>query len=172
MKAINSNEKSKKVWQFIIIFFALAVIPVAIIFLAYFTLPEGLTKAEQQMLMQVSEFEQSKKNLLKNMANIDTNLISMANAESSLSAQDLSTKVTYGILELKKDTSELTKLITNSYENYQKFVIKYIETKGKLDSEVPKLIKELKDCQDAAARYQSVGSSGNIPLPPGQINPH
>lgn len=119
MESLNSKEKSKKTWQFIFIFFALALLPVAAIFFSYFKMPEALQKDDQIKLEQYSNFDRNQKLLLQELNMIDSNFTLIANENSNLEPTSLFTKITNSNLEIAKiDSSDLIKTINKMVENH------------------------------------------------------
>lgn len=119
MESLNSKEKSKKTWQFIFIFFALAFLPVAAIFFSYFKLPSALSQDEKLKLMEYSEFDRNQKNLIKQLTLIDSNFNLLANENTNLDPTRLVTEITTTNIDIKKsDSSDLTQLLSRMVDDH------------------------------------------------------
>lgn len=122
MKPINSKERSKLFWQFFFIFIALGILPVAIIFYAYRTMPEMMSDAEQQKLVAYSNFEHSQKALSKNLSKIDSCIILLNNG-SNVDAQLLTQEISADITALSKSdsTGSISNLVSAIYKGYSDY---------------------------------------------------
>jgi len=119
MESLNSKEKSKKTWQFIFIFFALAMLPVAAIFFSYFKLPSALSQDEKLKLMEYSEFDRNQKNLMKQLTLIDSNFNLLANENTNLDPTRLVTEITTTNIDIKKsDSSAFTQLLSRMVDDH------------------------------------------------------
>ena len=118
MKPVNSKERSKLLWQFVFIFFALCILPIAIIFYTYWVTPGKIDDADQEKLMTYSAFEHHQKVMVKLLTEIDSN-IRLLNSGSNLDPDVLKNNVLTGINNLSSsDTTNLVKTISTGYTNY------------------------------------------------------
>ena len=118
MKPINSKERSKLFWQFFFIFVALCILPVAIIFYAYYETPIKMNDADQQRLASYSAFEHNQKVLAKQLADIDSN-IRLINNGSNADPDVTKNNILTGINNVKQiDTTKLIQTIAAGYTNY------------------------------------------------------
>lgn len=163
MKPINSKERTKQVWQFIFIFFALALVPVALIFFSYQKVPEKLSEVEQRKLMNYSNFERSQRALVKNLVEIDSNLSLLANESTNEIPEVLNTRIAKGLQTIEEaDTSRLMKMIVSGYNNHLKHVNLLVGARNEIKSSstgLENLKRQLKDCQDANQILKLRGAS-------------
>ncbi len=166
MKPINSKERSKQVWQFIFIFFALAIVPIALIFFSYHKVPEKLSDIEQRKLMNYSNFERSQKVLIKHLTEIDSNLNMLANESSNELPEVINMRIGKGLEDIKEaDTSRLVSMISSGYNNHLKHVNTLIKTRNELKntgSGTKELQQQLQDCKQTIQMLQMRSAS---PMP-------
>jgi hypothetical protein len=166
MKPINSKERTKQVWQFIFIFGALALVPVALIFFSYHKVPEKLSDIEQQKLANYSNFERSQKALVKHLAEIDSNLSMLANETSNEVPEVINTRVGKGLEELREtDTSKLMTMIASGYNNHLKHVNALIKARNELKNTgagTKELQEQLQECKQTV---QMLSLRGSTPMP-------
>lgn len=119
MKPINSKEKTKQLWQFVLIFFGLAVIPVALIFFSYYHVPEEISESQNKKLVEYSAFEHTQSMILKKLADVDSDINRYAEARTE-NARMLETKIANELIELgKADTSiRMVPLVTREYTQH------------------------------------------------------
>ena len=168
MKALNSKERSKKLWQFVIIFLGLALVPTALIFFSYYHVPEELSEMEGRKLASYSNFEHTQKKILDKMSEVDSNISLYASAKTENPVL-LDKKIADGLTDLARmDTSiKMVKLVSDGYANHYTHVRQLVETQTKLNDALAKL-------QDAEARLKSAQSMGSMmgaspmPMPPAQ----
>jgi len=166
MKPINSKERSKSLLQFVFIFFALAMVPVALIFFSYYKVPEEISQSEENKLVAYSNFEHTQKLILKKMVEVDSNINLYASATTE-NPKLLDKKIVDGLSDLSKmDTSiKMVKLVSDGYANHYTHVTKLVEAQEKLKDAMLKL-------QDADAKLKAaqanpmMGGMGAMPMPP------
>ncbi|MBS1643503.1 MAG: hypothetical protein JST36_00560 [Bacteroidetes bacterium] len=168
MKPINSKERSKALWQFVFIFFALAMIPVALIFFSYYKVPEEISEAESQKLVAYSNFEHTQKIILKKMAEVDSNINLLASASVENPVM-LKQKIADGISELSRmDTSiAIVPTIRASYEKHFTHVSQLVDAQAKLKDATLKLT-DMDAKLKAAQSNPMMGMGAPMPMPPGQ----
>lgn len=162
MKPLNSKERSKQLWQFVFIFFGLCIIPVSLIFFSYYTVPEKLSEAEQLKLKDYSDFERSRKLLVGQLSEIDSNISKLARHNSNSEAI-YRENIAKGITSLT-DTSTLIKLIANTYTAHFAHVEELVKGKDenvKLKEDLASAQSELQNCQrnNSAMQMQSYQNS-------------
>jgi len=166
MKPINSKERSKQVWQFIFIFFALAVVPLAIIFYSYYKVPEKLSDIEQRKLMNYSNFERSQKVLIRHLSEIDSNLNMLANETSNELPEVINMRIGKSLEDIKDaDTSRLVSMISSAYNNHLKHVNTLIKARNELKNtgtDTKEMQKQLEDCKQTIQMLQMRSAS---PMP-------
>jgi len=119
MKPINSKEKSKQLGQFVFIFFALAVVPVALIFYSYYKVPDKISETEQDKLIAYSNYEHSEKVIVQKMADVDSN-INLYASGTNQNPEILSKKIVDGLADLSKmDTSnKIIRLVSEGFTDH------------------------------------------------------
>jgi hypothetical protein len=157
MKPLNSKERTKQVWQFIFIFFMLAVAPTAIIFFSYYKVPLKMREEDQRRLLSFSSFEKNQKLLVKNISLIDSNLSILVNENSSDNAPEvLKANIAKSLLSLKDaDTGRLMTAVTATLNHHLVHVNKLLSTRNEMkesEEELKKANKELGDCKSAMNR--------------------
>ncbi|MBS1614708.1 MAG: hypothetical protein JST06_01165 [Bacteroidetes bacterium] len=167
MKALNSKERSKKLWQFVIIFLGLTLVPTALIFFSYYHVPEELSEMEGRKLASYSNFEHAQKRILDKMSEIDSNISLYATAKTENPVL-LDKKIADGLTDLASmDTSiKMVKLVSDGYAHHYTHVRQLVDAQSKLNDALAKL-------QDAESRLKSAQSAGMMgaapmPLPPAQ----
>lgn len=155
MKPINSKERTKQVWQFIFIFFFLAIVPVGLIFFAYYKIPEKLSDQEQQKLLKYSNFDRHQKDLIKNLNDIDSNINILVNENSSELPEVIKTRIAKSLEAIKDaDTGLLTSVIVKAYNDHLIHANKLLETE-KMAKDVDKLQKDLEECKKTIDQVRS-----------------
>ncbi len=94
MKALNEKEKSKKITQFALILFGLAIIPATLLVIAPTTetaIP--LTEMDYLKIEQYNKFNQNLPVVVSKIAEIDTSLNDLQNKNTSQDATLLSSKI-------------------------------------------------------------------------------
>ncbi len=167
MKPLNSKERSTKLWQFVLVFFGLAIVPTALIFFSYYHVPEELSEMEGRKLASYSNFEHTQKKILDKMADIDSNISLYASAKTENPVL-LDKKIADELADLSKmDTSiKMVSLVSQGYANHYTHVRQLVDAKNKLNDALAKL-------QDAETRLKAAQSAGMMgaspmPLPPAQ----
>lgn len=168
MKPLNSKERSKKLWQFVIVFLGLALVPTALIFFSYYHVPEELSEMEGRKLASYSNFEHAQKKILDKMSEVDSNISLYASAKTENPVL-LDKKIADGLADLERmDTSiEMVNRMSKGYANHYTHVRQLVEAQAKLNDALAKL-------QDAEARLKAAQASGAMlgaspmPLPPAQ----
>ncbi len=162
MKAINSKERSKQVWQFIFIFLGLAVVPVSLIFFSYYRIPEKLHDQEQRKLINYTNFERSQKVLVRQLDNIDSNLNLLVNESSNELPEVINTRIASSIENIKQtDTGRLVTLILNGYNNHLKHVNNLVRMRKEM-KDIKEIEQKLKDCTEACDQLRLRASN---PMP-------
>jgi cell division protein FtsI/penicillin-binding protein 2 len=167
MESLNSKEKSKKTWQFIFIFFALALLPVAAIFFSYFKMPEALQQDEKIKLEEYSNFMSRQNSLLKELTMIDSNFTLIANENTNLEPTVIFTKISNGNEEIKKiDSSDLVKVISKMIENHANHMHSLQKLRNDIGNYKEKndILKERASNLPAAASPSSNASLPSVPL--------
>lgn len=167
MKPINSKERSKQLWQFVFIFFGLAVIPVSLIFFSYYKVPEEISEAESRKLIDYSNFEHTQKVILQKMIEIDSNIGVYATATTE-NPKLLDRKILDGLSDLAKmDTSvKMVRLVKQGYEHHYDHVTQLVETLNK-NKEITMQLQETRDMLKAAQANPMMGMAP-MSLPPNQ----
>ncbi len=167
MKPINSKDKSKQLWQFVFIFFGLALIPVSLIFFSYYKVPEKISETELRKLVDHSNFEHSQKLILKRMEEVDSNINLYASATTE-NPRLLDKKIVDGLADLAEmDTSiKILRQVSDGYSKHYTHVTQLVDAQEKLKATLVKL-------QEAEDRLKSVQSNpmmgmGAMPMPPVQ----
>jgi hypothetical protein len=166
MKPINSKERSKKLWQFVFIFFGLAVVPVSLIFFSYYHVPEELSEMEGRKLVEYSNFQHNQKKVLQKLAEVDSNINLYASAKTENPVL-LDKKIADGLSDIEKlDTSDIVNRVRKGYESHYTHVRQLVEAQNKANDALTKL-------QDAEGKLKSAQSSGMMgvspmPMPPAQ----
>lgn len=165
MKPINSKERSKQLWQFVFIFFGLAVIPVSLIFFSYYKVPEEISEAESRKLIDYSKFEHTQKLILQKMIEIDSNIGVYATATTE-NTKLLERKILDGLSDLAKmDTSvKMLRLVQQSYEHHYNHVADLVKAQENYKNTLSKLQETQDDLKAAARANPTMG----IPFPPTQ----
>lgn len=167
MKPINSKERSKQLWQFVFIFFGLALIPVALIFFSYYHVPEEISEAESKKLIEYSSYEHSRKTILQKLAEVDSNISIYASAKTENPVL-LDKKIADGLAEIDKlDTSAIGRRVSAGFANHYTHVRQLVEAQTKLNDAATKL----QAAEAAAKSAQSMGGMGMgaaMPMPPAQ----
>jgi len=142
MKPINSKERSKLFWQFFFIFIALCIVPMSMIFYAYYVTPEKISEAEQQKLDNFASFQDKQKTLVKNLVDIDSNitLLTSSNGDPDMLRNKISTSIN-GLA----DSNVLIRTISKEYGNY--FVVAKSLLTCRIENK--KLHDDLQKAQDA-----------------------
>lgn len=166
MKPINSKEKSKQLWQFVIIFLGLAVVPVALIFFSYYKVPDEISEAETHKLVDYSHFEHRQKQLMAKLVEIDSNINKYAEANTE-NPKLLDKKILDGLSELSKmDTSiQMLPVISAGYEKHYTHVTQLVQAQQERKDamvELQKLQENLKEIKS-----NPMMGSGAMPMPPG-----
>jgi len=157
MKPINSKERSKQVWQFVFIFFGLALIPVALIFFSYYHVPEQISKEEDQKLVNYSNFMHRQKVILKKMAEIDSNINKLATAKTE-STDMLRADIVAGIRELRAmDSMILVQQASKSYEHDFDHVTSLIKAQNELAIAAAELKKSKEELEAAKRNVPMLG---------------
>jgi hypothetical protein len=118
MKPINSRERSKQLWQFVFIFFALAFIPVALIFFSYCCVPGKISEVEEQKLADYNNFERVQIRLAKKMSEVDSNINVLADTKTE-DLDLLRKKITDGIVDLgNMDSMRIVQLAADGYKHH------------------------------------------------------
>ena len=151
MKPINTKERSKLFWQFFFIVFALCFLPLLIIFFAYYEAPAEIGSEQQEKLKNYSDFEHSQKMLVKQIADIDSN-IRLLNNGSNADPTFLYRKIPDDIIGLQKnDTGSLMKVLAKNYQDYFTDAKTLHDAKAEnknLSEALQKKTEELKECKD------------------------
>lgn len=168
MKPINSKERNKQFWQFIIIFLGLALVPVALIFFSYYKVPEEISEAESKKLVDYSNFEHTQKLILKKMVEVDSNIKLYATAATE-NPKLLDKKIVDGLTDLSKmDTSiKIVQLVSDGYANHYTHVTQLVAAQEKLKEALQKL-QEAEDKLKASQSNPMMGMGSAMPMPPGQ----
>src|SRR4051812_16543694 len=152
MKPINSKERSKQLWQFVFIFFGLAVVPVALIFFSYYHVPEEISEMEGKKLVEYSNSQHNQKKVLQKLAEVDSNINLYASAKTENPVL-LDKKIADGLSDLQKlDTSRLVDQARRGYENHYTHVRQLVDAQNKVNDATTKL-------QDAEAKLKAAQSS-------------
>ncbi len=121
MEAINSKEKSKKVWQFIGVFAGLIMLPFALIAMAYIKLPDALTAEDKAKLEAYNKSYNQKNELVKILRKVNKCLTVTKSASSAPEVLDKAYKelfeATNKLEELTDSTSNLVTCLTNLINN-------------------------------------------------------
>lgn len=166
MKPINSKERSKQLWQFVFIFFGLALVPVALIFFSYYHVPEEISQTEERKLVEYSNSQHNQKKVLQKLAEVDSNINLYASAKTANPVL-LDKQIADGLSDIKRlDTSEMVDNVRRGYENHYTHVRQLVEAQSKLNDAATKL-------QEADAKLKSAQSMGgmgmgSMPMPPAQ----
>ena len=149
MKPINSKEKSKQVWRFLIVFMGLAFLPLAIVFFSYYKVPDKISATQAEKLVAYSNFEHAQKVIIQQMAELDSNINLYATA-SVPNPELLGKKIVDGLADLsRKDTSiRIVKLASDAYANH------YTHVKALVDAQA-QLKKATVDLQDAQEKLKA-----------------
>ena len=157
MKPINSKERSKQVWQFLFIFFGLAVVPISLIFFSYYKVPEKITEIEQQKLIKFSSFDRSQKLLTQQIKEIDSNINLIANGTSNLVPEVLKEQISRGLSKLAEmDTSEMVTAIRNGYTAHLMHVLEMRKQKDEnsgIMTSLKEAKQELEKCESKNELY-------------------
>ena len=145
MKPINSKEKSKQLWQFVFIFFALAFVPVALIFYSYYKVPDKISETEQARLISYSNFEHSQKVIIQKMMDVDSN-INLYASGTNQNPEILSKKIVDGLADLSKmDTSNrIIRLVSDGFTGHYTHVKELVTVQEKYK----KAALDLQELQD------------------------
>lgn len=152
MKPINSKEKSKQLWQFIFIFFGLAIIPVALIFYAYYKVPDKISETEQEKLISYSNFEHSQKVVIQKMTEVDSN-INLYASGTNQNPEILSKRIVDGLADLSKMDSSIRviKLVGESLTDHYTHVKELVTIQEKYK----KAALDLQEIQDKLKSSES-----------------
>lgn len=165
MKPINSQEKSKQVWRFLIVFMGLAFLPLAIIFFSYYKVPDKISETQAEKLVAYSNFEHTQKVIIQQMAELDSNINLYASAAVP-NPTLLEQKIASAVLELsKKDTSiRIVKLASDGYANHYTHVQELVRTKAELKAALLKLEEAQTRLKDAATNQMlMMGAASSMP---------
>ena len=150
MKPINSQEKSKQVWRFLIVFMGLAFLPLAIVFFSYYKVPDKISATQADKLVAYSNFEHTQKVIIQQMAELDSNINLYASA-SVPNPELLGKKIVDGLSDLsRKDTSiRIVKLASDAYANHYTHVKALVDAQAQLKAATVKM-QEMGDQLKAA----------------------
>ncbi len=168
MKPINSKERSKSLWQFVLIFLGLALVPTALIFFSYYHVPEEISETEERKLVSYSNFEHTQKKILSKMSEVDSNINLYASAKTENPVL-LDKKIADGLADLARmDTSiKMVQLVSNGYANHYTHVRQLVEAQNKLNDAATKL--QAAEQQAKSAQSMGGGMMGSpMPMPPAQ----
>jgi hypothetical protein len=167
MKPLNSKERNKQLWQFVLIFLGLAVVPVGLIFFSYYHVPEEISEMEGRRLVEYSNSQHSQKKVLQKFAEVDSNINLYASAKTENPVL-LDKKIADGLSDIEKlDTSEMVSRVRKGYENHYTHVRQLVEAQNKANDALTKL-------QDAESKLKAAQSGGvmgmtpAMPMPPAQ----
>lgn len=166
MKPINSKEKTKQVWRFLIVFAGLAFIPLAIIFVSYYKVPDKISATQADKLVAYSNFEHTQKVIVRQMTELDSNINLYATA--SVPNPDLLAKrIVDGLADLSRlDTSiAVVNLASKSYENHYTHVKRLVDAEAKLKAATVKM-QEMTDALKAAQSQSMMMGGMGAPMPP------
>ena len=165
MKPINSKEKNKQFWQFVFIFFGLAVIPVALIFF-YYKVKKEISESEERKLVNYSNFEHTQKLILKKMIEVDSNINKYAEANTE-NPKLLDKKIVDGLTDLAKmDTSiKMVQLVSDGYAKHYTHVTKLVEAEEKVKDATTKLQEAEAKLKAIQSNQMSMGAPMQMPPP-------
>ncbi len=168
MKPINSKERSKALWQFVLIFLGLALVPTALIFFSYYHVPEEISETEERKLVAYSNFEHTQKMILQKMSEVDSNINLYASAKTENPVL-LDKKIADGLADLARmDTSiKMVQLVSNGYANHYTHVRQLVEAQAKLNDAATKLQAAEQQMKSAQSMGGMMGSPA-MPMPPAQ----
>ncbi len=164
MKPINTKERSKSLWQFLFIVFALCFLPIGIIFCAYYETPVEIGREQQEKLTTFTEFEHTQRVLVKQLADIDKDIVSLNNG-SNVNAQLVGSNITTAIAKLgsdaKADTGGLIKTLQKTYSDYFVDADRLSKTAAenkKVNGDLLKMQTELKECKDKTDKLDMINA--------------
>lgn len=166
MKPINSKEKTKQLWQFVFIFFGLAVIPVALIFFSYYKVPDKISESETRKLVDYSHFEHRQKEIRTKLVELDSNINKYAEANTE-NPKLLDKKILDGLSDLSKmDTSiQLLPVISSGYEKHYTHVTQLVQAQQEKKDAMVQLQKMQEDLKEI--KSNPMMGAGAMPMPPG-----
>ena len=163
----NKKEKRKKIWQFIFLMAGMAIIPVALIFLAYYKVPHSIAADELKKLGPYSEFLRKQKKIVEKMTQIDSNIKVYADARMENPGIQ-SQKILNGINDLEQmDTSiAMVQVAKVNLENHYTHVLKLID----LQTRILKAEEEIRALRQNISTMGAGGMGGvpTVPFPTGQ----
>jgi predicted ABC-type exoprotein transport system permease subunit len=165
MESMNSKEKSKKLWEFIFIFFALALLPVGALFYTFYKVPMALSESESNKLITYSNFDKTQNTLVKYISDIDSNFTLLANENSSLEPSSLFTKITNANLKMQEaDTSKLVILVAKMVDNHTSHMNALLRFRKDF-KDVKEKNTELKEQKASQQMAPAMGGGGGAPAP-------
>lgn len=152
MRPINSKEKSKQVWQFLIVFMGLAFIPLALIFYSYYKVPDKISETQARQLVGYSNFEHTQKKIIQRMIELDSNINLYASA-SVPNPVLLEKKIVDQLADLSRmDTSiQIVKIASEAYASHYTHVKEMVDAQTKLKTAT----LDLKTAQDQLKASES-----------------
>ncbi len=172
MKPINSKEKSKQLWQFVLIFFGLAVIPVALIFFSYYHVPDEISESEEKKLVTYSNFEHNQKLILKKLADVDSDINRYAETKTENTVL-LDRKIADELNDLSKaDTSiPMVQLVTGGYAKHFTHVRNLVAAQDRANKAEAELQKSNEQMKSMGGGGMGMGGGMNMATPPMQAPP-
>ncbi len=160
MKPQNSKERSKLFWQFFFIFVALCILPVAIIFYAYYETPRQMDSSDNDKLERYNAFEHKQKLLSKQLADIDSN-IGLLNNGSNVDPQIIGATISNSIAGLTSDSSSLVRTVAKGYSDYFALAKSFNTTRSdarKATSELQKTQDQIQKMNDQKANADAIAN--------------
>jgi hypothetical protein len=112
------KEKTKKIWQFVILL-ALPVLILIGIFFSYYKSPGNLNPYQMEMIKRSEEFNQVTGSIKEKLLMLDSNLNLLANNTSNLGLSQIRTQIELNNEEMiKLDSSRLTKTLYTMVNNH------------------------------------------------------
>ena len=154
MRPLNTQERSKMVWQFLLIVFLLCFVPIAIVFWGYYEAPREIDREDQEKLANYTKFEHDQRLLMKQMSDIDASIVAMNNGSNvniSISEANVP-KAIANLTSMSTDTASIVKSISKAFTDYYLDADKLYKTSADNKTANAALLKAQSDYKDLKAQ--------------------
>ncbi len=163
MKPLNTQERSKLFWQFFFIVITLCFLPIGIIFWAYHETPREINDEDQAKLANYTEFQHNQRILIKQIADIDANIVAMNNGSNtniSIAEANIPKEIA-NLSSLSTDTSSvikpISKALTDYYLDADKMNKNNVDNKA-VNAKLLQAQNDLKDCAEYKKQQETLNA--------------